>query len=200
MKTFIALVLLLVSGLVMTQGSAIPGQNIETLLSTQTSSAYLGPSFGINNPAGIIGLKADFRLGDRWLLGGGAGIGGWGWKLSGTAQFFLKPDMRGFAIGSGLSYASGLSNDLTVTEENSNGLNQTIFVTAKPSVTALLTGAHYFKMGRRNRFFLQYGLSLPLNDRYDAHSTQPISEASKIVLGIMAPGGIIFGFGFLFGL
>lgn len=197
-KVFLLFMLLCQLHSIVGQRMDIPSGNVYN--ESTSKKVFIGPSFGTNNPTGLIGFKADFRIKDHWLLGGGAGLGGWGYKLGFTAQYLFKKEMRGFGLGTGLTYTTGGANDLKITENKPSGYSQEVSIKQKPCSTILLTGSNYFKMGKKNRFYLQYGFSIALNrDQFDVYSNTTIEDETQAIINILSPGGILFGFGFLFG-
>jgi hypothetical protein len=69
----------------------------------------------------------------------------------------------------------------------------------KPVGNLFFTAGWAWKMGKRNRFFLEGGYAFPLNtdDYYQLYDDNVrLSEMSEQVLRIMRPGGLVVCLGF----
>lgn len=166
------------------------------------SKTYLDISTGINNNAGGLGIGMDFHVSDNVSLNGGIGLlTTWGYKFYGGGKYFFNSGHKGWAIGGGLTYSTGLSefkNDM----ETIYGNTQTVVIKLEPQLNFYAAAYKYWNVGKRsNRMYLQLGLSAPLfQHRFTQLSGAPISDRSASILKTISPGGLIVGLGFSFGL
>lgn len=160
---------------------------------------YLGPSLGINNPAGFVGVAFDVPVTSQFSLGTGVGLSTWGIKTYGEGRFYFRECNRGWAFGTGVTYNTGIENipiDLTTTTGNQN-----VTVTLDPAANVFLNAYHFFNLGSRHRFYLQLGYSYALDYMpYTVQGGEILNSDSKAAMDFISPGGISFGFGFSFGL
>ena len=160
---------------------------------------YLGPSLGINNTAGILGIAFDVPVTSQFSLGTGLGISSWGFKTYGEGRFYFRECNRGFAFGTGATYNTGIQNlslDLTTTSGT-----QAVGINLEPTANLFLNAYHFFSMGSRHRFYLQLGYSYALNDKpYSLIGGQTLDADGEQAMQILRPGGVSFGFGFSFGI
>lgn len=159
--------------------------------------AYIGFSSGINNPVGIIGPQVDIAVSPSFSIGSGVGLSTWGVKTFLETRYYFKPCNRGWAIGGGFTYNTGAKGVELNDVETIYG-NRDIVVDQKSQANFMLSGYHFFSMGTRHRFHLQAGFSIPLSDR-EFTSNFPLTSDGRDQVAILAPGGIILGFGFSFG-
>lgn len=162
---------------------------------------YIGFSTGINNPVGLIGPQVDVAVSPSVSVGTGVGLSTWGTKTFLEARYYFKPCNRGWAIGSGFTYNTGLDNVAFKDVETLAG-DADVSIDGKPQANFMVSGYHFFNLGRarRNRFHLQFGFSVPLsNKEFTQVSGPPVTGQTRDVLLTLAPGGIIIGLGFSFG-
>lgn len=163
---------------------------------------YIGFSTGINNPVGIIGPAIDIAITPSVSIGTGVGISSWGTKIFLEGRYYFKPCNRGWAIGSGFTYNTGLQNAEFQDVETVVG-KATVRINERAQSNFMLSGYHFFDLGRahRNRFHLQAGFSVPLSDKYYEQIGGPqMTSDSHDAFLLTAPGGLILGAGFSFGL
>lgn len=164
---------------------------------------YIGFSMGINNPAGILGFDVNIPLAPTVTLDGGAGTSTWGNKLYVGGKYYLRSPQRGLAFGGGLTFNSGVDNFKTELETmHYNRRNVTLSLKSQTNI--FLGINYYWTLGRNNnRFYLEAGRSVPLGGiHYEQLNVNgdPISNNSRKVINVLAPGGFMAGFGFSFGL
>ncbi|MDP3461222.1 MAG: hypothetical protein Q8S18_00365 [Bacteroidales bacterium] len=163
-------------------------------------NAYIGIGTGLNSYTGLLGLRLEVPLTDRFFLFGGAGIGSWGYKIGGGLSYNLKKSLFGPAISLGYSSASGLV-DFETKLETTSGTETMVTLDLKEVGNLNLMYSYQWKIGKGNKISLGTGYSFKLtSDFYDVTSNHSLSSSSKQVLEIMAPGGLIVSFAFLFGI
>lgn len=161
---------------------------------------YLGISTGINNQSGLVGVNFDIPVTSQFSLGTGLGLSSWGLKTYAEGRFYFRECNRGWALGAGITYNTGLENistDLPTTTGT-----KSVLMDWEPSTNAMLSGYHFFNLGRGgHRFYLQLGYSYRLDDNiYTIKSPDILTADGKTAMDIVKPGGVIFAFGFSFGL
>jgi hypothetical protein len=161
---------------------------------------YLTTSTGINNSTGILGLSLDAPVARSISIEGGAGFSTWGYKLTAGGKYYFKPCHRGWALGTGITYNTGLAS-FQNTMETTNGVQEKVILNLKPQTNLYFAAYSYVNLGKnKNRFYTMFGWSIPLSsDHYVQTAGTEISENSKKVMNILAPGGLILGIGFSFG-
>lgn len=161
---------------------------------------YIGISSGINNQSGFLGVNFDVPVTGHFSLGTGLGLSTWGFKSYGEGRFYFKDCNRGWAIGAGVTYNTGLDNvisDIPTTIGTTN-----VSMNLNPTANAILSAYHFFNLGRGNhRFYLQLGWSQRITDNpYVITSAHALTSDGTAAMDLLTPGGLILGFGFSFGL
>lgn len=177
--------------------SLIEAQNNSTA-GYQSPGFYLGIGTGIESFSGMIGITADIKAKENLFVRMGAGIGGWGGKLS----VGIRGEKRaGNSIGYGafFSYASGL-NDFTTNLETTSG-NKDVNLVLHPAMTITPELSYKWVFGNGNRFFISAGYAVLLQaNRWEVKDGSILTETSKRVMNITTPGGVSVGMGIQFAL
>lgn len=169
--------------------------------SNSCPKVYLGLSTGINNQTGLIGLNLDVPVTEYLSLGSGVGISSWGYKTYFEGRFYFKNDCnRGWAIGTGVTYNTGLE-DFTTLMSTTTGEEDVTF-DLNPTTNVFVSGYRFFNLGRGgSRFFLQLGYSINIsNNNYTILSYHQLDDVGRTTMRLLTPGGIIIGCGFSFGI
>lgn len=164
----------------------------------QGHSVYIGIGTGIESFSGLIGVTADFKAKENLFVRFGAGVGGWGGKLSVGIRGEKK---AGNSIGYGayFSYASGLSS-FTTNLETTTG-NKDVKMKLLPAMTITPEFCYKWLFGKGHKFFISAGYSVPLqSNRYEILDGSQLSDNGKAVMKIVTPGGVSLGLGFQFAL
>lgn len=161
---------------------------------------YLGISSGINNHSGIIGLNFDVPVTTQFSLGTGVGLSSWGYKAYGEGRFYFKECNRGWALGAAFTYNTGLQN-IAVEMPTTIGTTEVV-MDWEPSPNVAVSAYHFFNLGRGgHRFYLQLGWSQSIvSTPYVVTSGHTLTSDGVTAMNLLSPGGLIFGFGFSFGL
>lgn len=163
-------------------------------------NAYIGVGTGLNSYTGLLGLRLEVPLSNRFILFGSAGIGSWGYKIGGGLSYNLKKSLYGPAISIGYTSASGLV-DFETQLETSSGSETMVTLDLKEVGNFNLMYSYQWKVGKGNKISLGTGYAFKLtSDFYEVTSNHTLSSTSKQVLEVLAPGGLIVSFAFLFGL
>ena len=159
---------------------------------------YFGVQSGIESFTGLIGITADYRVKNNFYIRAGAGIGSWGGKVSAGIRN-EKSSGKGLGYGLSLSYASGLKNFTTQLETTTG--KKDVKLDLLPGYTLVPTISYKWVTARRNRFFLEGGYAVPLqNNPWTIKDGSVLSETGKSTLKILSPGGFSLGLGFQFAL
>lgn len=160
---------------------------------------YLGVGTGINSYTGLLGLSGNLRIYDKFFIQAGLGIGSWGTKMS----IGLRYDMsyqKGWSYGIGFSSCSGLK-DFKTNLELQSGVKKDVTMDCLRANTLNLKATHNWKLGKNNTFYLEFGYAIPLQSSpWRIKDGSIISSTSKSVMDMIAPGGLLIGIGFTFGL
>jgi hypothetical protein len=166
-----------------------------------TPGGYLGLSSGINNFNGILGINGEIRVIRNFTITGGAGIGSWGYKFAGAVRYYIHYP-KGFYFGAGYSSATGLLEFETELETTEPGGLQMVELNLYRANNLNLTASYQWRLGKRFRLGLDFGYSIPLQDKaWELVSEEVVlTDASEKVMDILTPGGLIIGFGFSIGI
>lgn len=160
---------------------------------------YLGFSTGFDNPVGLIGVNFDIPVTGRFSLGTGMGLSLWGYKTFGEARLYFKDCNRGWALGAGATYSTGIQ-DVPSDMPTTIGTTE-VLMDLKSATTAMLSGYRFFSLGSRHRMHLQLGWAQPINDKpWVVKSGHILTTAGNDAMKSLSPGGLILGFGFTFGI
>ena len=164
-------------------------------------AVYITTSTGINNNTAILGFNFELPVSPKVTIDAGPGTGTWNYKAYLGAKVYLKPAQRGFAFGTGFTYATGTrGNSYEMT--TINGDKEQLKFNKNPQTNIFFAAYKYWNLGRQyNRLYLELGWSVPLSggDKVTQMSGPPVTDESKRALESMAPGGPILAFGFSFG-
>ena len=163
-------------------------------------SSYLGLSTGINNMVGLLGVQLKLVVSPKLLLGFGAGIGSWGYKLTGNLE--LQPKgVYGIFFKGGYMHATGLE-EVELEMETTGNRNQKLWFELKPVGNLFFSVGNAWKLGKKNRFYIEGGYAIPLvtDDYYEIFGGEKLSDDGELVMQMMRPGGLIIALGFDFGI
>jgi hypothetical protein len=169
--------------------------------SNSISPIYITVSTGINNNTGVVGVGLEVPVTKQLSVEGGVGASTWGTKVYGGGKYYLRPGHRGWAFGAGITYNSGIAT-FNETLATINDDNEPVTLDLKPQVNLFLAAYQYFRLGRgNNRFYLEYGFSVPMSggDKFDQTGGTEITSSSASAVRFLSPGGIIVAAGFSFG-
>ncbi|AMS26671.1 hypothetical protein AEM51_06170 [Bacteroidetes bacterium UKL13-3] len=166
--------------------------------------SYISVGGGINSNTGLVGVQFEQKLNDPFAVYAGAGLGTWGYKLSAGMRYYLTGAI-GSAFGFGFAQATGLNGLTGKLEviESGQTIEKEITYDLKPINLIHLSWLRYWPMGKRNRFNIEFGYSLPLSraeNNYELPANLEPSKTSKSVLQFIQPGGITISISFNFGL
>jgi hypothetical protein len=168
------------------------------------SKAYFDISTGINNNGGLLGLGIDVHAASKVSVNGGVGlVSSWGYKLYLGAKYYLKPCHKGWAVGGGLTFSTGLPKVWRRMETAKNTVEE-VGLKLLPQSNFFAAFYRSWRIGRnKNRMYLQLGLTHGLDNRkFEQLSGPQISTNSAERLKRRSPGGaggIIVGIGFSIG-
>jgi len=165
------------------------------------STVYLGVGSGINNDVGIIGIGGKVKLYRTLFIRGGAGISTWGTKLTIGVKYERK-HTRCWGYSLSYSSCSGLKDFKSQLETAGNPPVTKDVTLDLLRASAVNAAASYNWYLRRNKLiYIEFGYSIPIEtDPYIVKDGSVLTETSKAVLRMIQPGGLIIGFGFMFGL
>lgn len=167
----------------------------------QTPTTFIGVGTGINE-TGIVGFVVEPMVANRLSLIGTAGLGSWGYKLSAGAQFYLNKSGYGSSMTIGYAYATGIKNFSYKLEVEPSDNEETVDMTLKGTGTVNVAYAYNFRVGGKNKLVLTAGVAIPTaSEPYTINSQGvEITNEAKSFLDLMAPGGLILGIKYMFGL
>lgn len=161
---------------------------------------YFGFSTGINNSLGLFGPQVDVAFTESFSAATGFGLSSWGYKFFGEGRFYFDDCNRGWALGAGLTYNTGIE-DLLLKDQETRGGRANIPVRLHPQTNIMLSGYRFFNLGKRyNRFYIQVGASIPTSRKKFTQLDGPTLTGSPTEsLKSASPGGLIVALGILFG-
>lgn len=162
---------------------------------------YIGVSTGLENPGGLLGFNVDVPVTQQFSLGTGVGLSSWGYKTYGEGRFYFGECNRGWALGTGITYNTGIRNFNTVLPTKLYG-EQDVPLDLEPKLNVFLAAYRFWSLGRSgHRMYLALGYSLRTdNNNYTIlNPVYELTTEGKQVMQILAPGGFMIGFGFSFG-
>ena len=169
---------------------------------SKTDSAtkfYLGIGAGNNAYTGILGLSGNYRI-NKLFIQSGVGFGTWGTKYSLGLRYDMKYN-GGWAFGIGYSYSSGVQNVPFALDSTESKVSKKTTINYLPASTINLKVIRNWNFCNSNTFYLEFGYSIALQtEPWKVIDGTKLSDLSNSVFNFSAPGGIIFGFGFTFGL
>ena len=169
--------------------------------SGQSPAIYITTSTGINNNTAILGFSFDVAVSKNISIDGGPGTGTWGDKVFTGIKYYLKPDHRGFAIGTGLTYAPGVRHRW-YNVKSIYGYTESAEFNKNPQTNLFFAAYKFWNLGKKyNRLYAELGWSAPLSsgDKFTQLQGYPISDKDANSLNATAPGGPILAVGISFG-
>ena len=173
----------------------------EPSATVECRSNFITLGTGINSNYGMAGVGVDIKMLDKLQVGLSGGIGSWGFKTAGELRYFYSGCMQqGSALTAGVAYATGLP-EMEIEMELSNEETKTVMLELNAQTNLQLAWYRAFKVQQNHRFFIQAGYSFPISGiSYRVISGETLSDTSKMVVRMIAPGGIIVAVGFGFGI
>ncbi len=162
------------------------------------AKAYLGLSTGINNMVGLLGAQVEIVANKHLVAGAGIGLSTWGTKWELNLQYYTQGWYK-FYMKGGYSRNSGLE-DFETELELQNGSTEYVLLDLNPVGNVFFTAGYAWKVGKRNKFYIEGGYAIPLDteDYYTLHYPVELSNTSEQVLQIMRPGGLVIALGINF--
>lgn len=124
------------------------------------SNFYLNFSTGIDNYTGLFGIGALFPYNDKLAVIAGAGIGGWGGKLS-AGMKYENLSQDGWGFGLSYSYCSGM-NEIDLTLQDQSGGSRIVNLDLNPVGSVNLTVNRNWKLRGSKVFYLETGYAIPV--------------------------------------
>ncbi len=164
-------------------------------------SLYIGFSTGMNNAVGIFGPQIDIAFNTSFSAGTGFGISSWGYKFFAEGRFYFDDCNRGWALGAGLTYSTGI-RDFVLQNAETRGGTMDVPLDLHPQTNIMLSAYRFFNLGRRgrNRWHLQLGGSIPTSGKKFTQLQGPELTGGPVqMLNSISPGGLVIGLGLSFG-
>jgi hypothetical protein len=200
MKNLIHIALAVISFTSFAQNDA-PEKTEEVKKKPRCSKVYFDLSTGINNNGGLLGLGIDYHVSNDISVNAGIGpMSSWGYKFYLGGKAYLKPCHKGWALGFGGTYNTGI-NALSMRVETAQSKSELVELNCLPQANVFAAAYRHWRLGRnKNRIYLQLGWSLPVTSKkFEQISGNPITSESAAVVRFLSPGGPIIGLGFSFG-
>lgn len=161
-------------------------------------TVYLGFSTGINNMIGVFGPQIEIVTSKPLRIGAGIGLSTWGTKWAINAQYYPL-DWYKLFLKAGYSRNSGLEDVVTDLELVSGDIEE-VNLNLNPVGNLFLTAGYAWKVGKRNKFYVEGGYAIPLTteDYYTILDPVEISSNSKRDLEMLRPGGLVIALGINF--
>lgn len=162
-------------------------------------SVFLGGGLSLNDYG--FGACIEIPVISKLSIYGNAGLGGWGTKLGVGIHFYFSKTPYRSAFSIGYATASGLEDFETQLQVYPSGLTETVILDLHRAGSLNFRYSYNFRLGKKHKFVLTAGYAVPLSTNPYELKTKGVtlSETSKQVLDLLQPGGLIFGFKFMFG-
>jgi hypothetical protein len=175
-------------------------QNFQIPLESKNPSIYLGVGLAVNDYG--LGAGLEIPLSNKISVNGNIGLGGWGFKVGGCLNFYINQFSNKSEFSLGYSYASGLKNFNYELWVEPNETKKMINLDLNSVGTINLIYTYNLKIGNSSKAGFSAGYAIPITkELYKVKTSGAIlSSTSEQVLDIMAPGGLIIGIRFMFGI
>jgi hypothetical protein len=167
---------------------------------SKNPSLYLGLGLAVNDYG--LGLGIEIPLSSKISVNGNLGLGGWGFKAGGSLNFYTSQISNKSELSLGYSYASGLKDFNYELWVDPNETKQMINLDLNAIGTINLLYTYNLKIGNSCKAGFSAGYAIPITTTpYKVKTSGAIlSSTSQQLLDIMAPGGLIIGIRFMFGI
>ena len=199
-KKILLFLLVLSTSLVTTAQEASSGNSKTSIGEPRCPVVFIGTGTGLENPFGLLGINIDVPVIPYFSVNAGVGISSWGTKMHGEVRYYLKPCNKGWAFSAGITHNTGLDNFTISMPTVAGTADVTMDLLAATNVYIGIY--HFWRLGKRgNRFNITTGYSIPLSSNNYIQTAGPaIDEDGRSVMKIVAPGGLMLGVGFSFGI
>lgn len=165
------------------------------------SGMFLEFEFGWNGYTGL-GARFDYMIFDDFSLNGGAGIGLWGYRVSGALRYYLDyPYGIAFSLGAAFNTGGELESDYDTTDSTGNVDTEKVTFKLKPVLCINATILYSFMVNGKDRIYVETGYSYALQDKkytYETDNNAKLTKESEDIMDLMAPGGVILSVGYAF--
>lgn len=167
------------------------------------TSVYLGFGTGLNNYSGWLGVGTNIRLYKGIFLRGGAGLGTWGNKYTIGLQLG-RNRVRGWSAG--LAYTTNVGikdfrSNLEVVGPYGTPVSKEVLLDLFKLNCLNISASRNWILGKNKLMHLDLGYSYLLQTQlYSVKDGSVLTSSSNQALRIISPGGLIIGFGFMFGI
>lgn len=160
---------------------------------------YLGIGTGINSYTGLAGLSGNYIIDKKLFIQAGLGLSSWGIRTS-IGLRYDQSYRNGLTYGINLVNSSG-ADDIDLELETTNGATRDINMRLERISTINIKTGYNWWFGKNNTFNINLGYSFAFKKQpWTVKDGSSLSVTSQQVLQLIAPGGIILGIGFTFGL
>lgn len=171
--------------------------------SAQESTVFIGVGTGFNANSGGLGVQLELPVASQLSFLGGVGIGSWGAKTSLSLNYHFNPSGIGGAIGVGFAHGSGLTETTPIDVTFKDDTESEVKFRLKPSSGINLMYHYTWQLGTKNKLVFTTGITAPLaTDRFeviDDTEGKELNNETKQKINALAPGGLIIGLTFMFG-
>lgn len=167
--------------------------------------SFIAIGSGINSNTGILGFQFEQRLTSPVSVYGSAGLGTCGYKLTAGSRYYLN-GLAGSAFSLSFTRSTGVKNlEFTLdVMENNVEVSRQVSIDENPVNTVNFSWLRYWKMGRKSRFNIELGYSIPFTSPTSNYTVNTpnvvLSKPSADALGLIQPGGLTIAIGFSFGI
>ncbi|WP_296620635.1 hypothetical protein [Marivirga sp.] len=177
----------------------LKGQTEEYFDPDDRPKFYFGVGTGINTYTGLAGLSGNFIIEKKLFVQAGLGLSSWGVRTS-IGLRYDRSYRNGFTYGIGLSNSSGI-DDIDMELETASGGTRDINMQLENAPAIYIKTGYNWWFGENNTFNINLGYSVALKGQpWTVNDGSSLSPTSQQVLQLIAPGGIILGMGFTFGI
>ncbi|OSZ78676.1 hypothetical protein CAP35_10625 [Chitinophagaceae bacterium IBVUCB1] len=163
---------------------------------------YVGTSIGVDNPAGAWGINIEVPVAKHLSVGTGAGLSSWGAKTFGELRYYLGECHRGWAAGAGVAYNTGIRQITVGVPTTTTAANTDVVMQMNPRSSLFFAAYRFWNMGKRGHrvnAMLGYAMQMGNGSNYTVKNGHTLLDATDRAINTFAPGGIMIGCGFTFG-
>jgi hypothetical protein len=179
-----------------TAGKDTPG---ESKTGDSQVNSFIELELGWNGYAGA-GLRFDYLLGRDFTLNGAAGVGLWGYRLSGALRYYLEyPYGLAFSLGAAVNTGGPLEVEMETQDSGGGIYTEKVEFDCKPVVCINGSILFSFQVNGNDRIYIETGYSYALQKKkytYKTDSGRELTDESKDVMDFISPGGFMISAGY----
>ena len=157
---------------------------------------------GWNGYVGL-GARLDYLIFNNASLNGGAGLGMWGYRLSGALRYYIEyPYGLAFSIGAAYNTGTEYEDKFDTQDPGTGGIySEKVKFKLKPVTCINASILYSIQVNGNNRIYIEAGYSYAIQKAkytYTTESGRELTDESEDFMDLMAPGGFMITVGYAF--